>query len=1032
MTPTIAVIVRCGDQLRQVVATTRSVETQTLRACDLVLVADPSTPPAAEAWLESLARGRGWRIVRASSLAPAVAWNEGVQASDADAFLCIAAGDELLPSCLAAVAGALTDRASGLVVAATREGGAGAVALPDDLRFPAARVFTKTPNAAGQMFAVSKQAWSDLGGFDRDLPALEDLDFLIRYEAAGRRVAVLPGPVAIRVLRRGGLLERAWTGARPAALEAIARKYAANVEALGDVFYHAQNARTRLRLENQRLLGRRTQAAEELEVLTAKAKQLRWELPPDEQHRVELGDLRRVSPVSRDWGYERGAPVDRHYIEAFLAAHAQDIRGAVLEVQEPDYTERFGADRVTKSDVIDLDSANPRATIISDLRAASNIASETYDCIILTQTLHVIDDMGAVVSECARILKPGGVVLATLPCASRVSVEYGYNGDFWRATEAGARRIFSGSFPADRIETQSLGNVLTTAAFLYGLGGQELTDEDYAAFDPFFPMLVTVRATKADQPARRWNAEAHFERSRPAGSHSGSGILLYHRVATPASDIHYLAVSAADFRQQMAHLKDQYRVVPLSQFAREAGDGSLAPGTVAVTFDDGYLDNLVEASPTLTSLGVPATFFVTTEGSPEAGYWWDEIESILLVNAAFPKVNVSLPDGELELATGTAGERLAAYWTIYRAIVSAPRDTREAALQSLREAGGSPGPAPDARRATPKEILDLASRGGHDIGAHSVSHLMLPAQSHEVQRREVGDCRASLEELLGRPVSMFAYPFGAFDSATRSIVAEAGFAAAVACGDAPVPRTPDPMALPRLDVAARAGAPFDEWLERRLGSPRHQSLRTRSSPDVRSDRPPTGRALVAGWFSYEKSDSTAGDLLASDLVCEWLTEAGLAVDVAVAPPFSGGVDLANADPAKYSHAVFVCGPFMPNTHERAFAERFKSCKLVGVNLSLPIPLADWNPFDVLFERDSDRIFRPDITFAASEARVPVIGVCLVESYDGARTAVANQAIERLLARRHATVVPVDTRLDENLTGLRTKAEVESLLARMDA
>jgi hypothetical protein len=106
----------------------------------------------------------------------------------------------------------------------------------------------------------------------------------------------------------------------------------------------------------------------------------------------------------------------------------------------------------------------------------------------------------------------------------------------------------------------------------------------------------------------------------------------------------------------------------------------------------------------------------------------------------------------------------------------------------------------------------------------------------------------------------------------------------------------------------------------------------------------------------------------------------------VASPFSGGVDLANADPKKYSHAVFVCGPFMPNTHERALAERFKSCKLIGVNLSLPVPLADWNPFDLLFERDSDRISRPDITFAASQARVPVIGVCLVESYDGARTA----------------------------------------------
>src|SRR5262249_16316312 len=158
-----------------------------------------------------------------------------------------------------------------------------------------------------------------------------------------------------------------------------------------------------------------------------------------------------------------------HYIEGFLERHASDIRGAVLEVQEPDYTHRFGGDRVTRSDVVDLDASNPRATVLSDLRSASNIPSSTYDCIVLTPKLHVIDRMSAVVSECARILKPGGVLLATLPCASRVCLEYGHDGDFWRVTEAGARRLFSQAFPTESLEVTSYGNVLVNAAFLYGL-----------------------------------------------------------------------------------------------------------------------------------------------------------------------------------------------------------------------------------------------------------------------------------------------------------------------------------------------------------------------------------------------------------------------------------------------------------------------------------------------------------------------------------------------------------------------------------
>jgi hypothetical protein len=191
------------------------------------------------------------------------------------------------------------------------------------------------------------------------------------------------------------------------------------------------------------------------------------------------------------------------------------------------------------------------------------------------------------------------------------------------------------------------------------------------------------------------------------------------------------------------------------------------------------------------------------------------------------------------------------------------------------------------------------------------------------------------------------------------------------------------------------------------------------------------RVLLVGWFSFENSDSTAGDFLACDVVRRWFEAAGHRCDIALAAPFQGGVDLKLVDPGHYSHVVFVCGPFMPNDFEAEFLGRFADCRVVGVNLTLPVPLEVWNPFDFLVERDSSRAAHPDLAFLSAQELVPVAGVCLVEPYDGALVDVANLAVDRLIASRELAVVPIDTRLDINTSGLRTKAEVESILARMD-
>ncbi len=195
------------------------------------------------------------------------------------------------------------------------------------------------------------------------------------------------------------------------------------------------------------------------------------------------------------------------------------------------------------------------------------------------------------------------------------------------------------------------------------------------------------------------------------------------------------------------------------------------------------------------------------------------------------------------------------------------------------------------------------------------------------------------------------------------------------------------------------------------------------------------KILVTGWFSFEQMGATAGDLLARDLVCDWLAQASIAFDTAVTPPFSGGVDWHAVDPEGYSHIVFVCGPFGNGPPLTEFLERFRHCRLFGLNLSMLQSLEEWNPFDLLLERDSSRCARPDMVFLTRQKQVPAIGVIIVHPQEEygvrARHQSANAALQRMLDDREVSRVPVDTRLDVNAGGLRTPAEVESLIARMD-
>lgn len=212
---------------------------------------------------------------------------------------------------------------------------------------------------------------------------------------------------------------------------------------------------------------------------------------------LETLGLTRLDPVSRTFGFDRGKPIDRWYIERFLAGHAADVRGRVLEVAESTYTEWYGGADVERSDVLHAAPGNPHATIVGDLTTGEGIPAAAFDCFVMTQTLPFVYDVAGAVRGAQRLLRPGGVVLATVPGMSQVSREDQRDwGDWWRFTSQGAHRLFGEVFGEDAVQVRSHGNVLAACAFLYGLAAEELTEAQLAHRDPDYELLTTIRAVR--------------------------------------------------------------------------------------------------------------------------------------------------------------------------------------------------------------------------------------------------------------------------------------------------------------------------------------------------------------------------------------------------------------------------------------------------------------------------------------------------------------------------------------------------------
>lgn len=207
-----------------------------------------------------------------------------------------------------------------------------------------------------------------------------------------------------------------------------------------------------------------------------------------------LLNSRNTKPASRKFGYDRGTPIDRYWIEDFLEKNKMNIKGVVLEVTDNRYTVRYGSKNVTKSDVLDINPKNKKANIICDLRDLSKkVKNDTYDCIILTHVLGLIDNYETALTECYRILKKDGVLIFT---GSSFGPILGDEEVHWRFNRFSAKYILGKVFGNKNVVVVAYGNALAGQALWAGLSQEDLSSDQLSVYDPQFPCMVGAIAKK--------------------------------------------------------------------------------------------------------------------------------------------------------------------------------------------------------------------------------------------------------------------------------------------------------------------------------------------------------------------------------------------------------------------------------------------------------------------------------------------------------------------------------------------------------
>ena len=211
---------------------------------------------------------------------------------------------------------------------------------------------------------------------------------------------------------------------------------------------------------------------------------------------VRYGDFASTVPVAMDYGYERGNPVDRYYIEKFLEKSSPAIQGRVLEVGEDTYSKKFGAEKITQQDVLHYNQPDPIVTILGDLTQPGVLPEAAFDCIILTQTLQLIFNLDQAVERLHAALKPGGVLLLTVPGITSIERTEWSKNWYWSFTLYAVQKLFERNFAPEELEITQYGNVFSAAMFLYGVAHEELDTRKLDVYDEAYPVILGLKAQR--------------------------------------------------------------------------------------------------------------------------------------------------------------------------------------------------------------------------------------------------------------------------------------------------------------------------------------------------------------------------------------------------------------------------------------------------------------------------------------------------------------------------------------------------------
>jgi peptidoglycan/xylan/chitin deacetylase (PgdA/CDA1 family)/GT2 family glycosyltransferase/SAM-dependent methyltransferase len=755
-----AVVITCFELGRTLPDAVDSALGQSSPPQEVVVVDDGSRDPFTRQVIAKL-HTNGVRVIASEHRGPAHARNLGVNATTA-ALVVLLDGDDLFePTYLERAGQLLADRAdlSFVCCALQAFGRASYRWMPP----PYAVASAVARGACGHISTVfRREVWEAVGGFDESLPAYEDVDFWLRALELGFRGEIVDEALVRYRVRVGSRYHSTVVAHRYLpAKELLARKHADAVLANGEDLFA-----TLLDFQRELTGHARSLEAERLQ-LEREITELERDLSASADALGELGadrfDWGMIGAGRRATG-GTDAPILGHYLDLCLAEAAEDGR-------------------------------TPRKLTVApgdpwpDEEAA-------FDLIVVARALEHADDPATALALCRGALRPGGMLLVAAG-TSALRAERGF-------TEAALRFLLCRLFPAEDVEVWTFGNHLTSLATAAGLPVEELNELELSAVDPSHPTLVAGRACA---PRRRGKRKRQEHRPRVAGRASRlttrGAILAYHRVGSLDRDFDGLRTDPELFRAHMELLASRADPMPLEELVARARAGELPPGAVSVTFDDGSLDHLEVASPVLSELGIPATFFVASGRLDEQHEpWWDTVERVLITDAAVPpRLRLGSGDTSLDLPTGSLDERRNAVGAIHALVLGVELPSRDAVIAQLIEWSGRELPVRNTHRLmTSQEVLELSGEPGHEIGAHGAHHLALTEHPEDVRRRELALCKAQLEHLLERPIESLAYPFGMTDLLTTEIAASLGFSLGCTVDPDPVTRDCDPLRTPRLEI----------------------------------------------------------------------------------------------------------------------------------------------------------------------------------------------------------------------------------------